>query len=354
MTNASISVRVQRLKDITKLKGQLAHDLRTGRVPKYVNPENSFRNSVLRQTTVKDIQEETQKIKKLNKNASVGLAGIITFSVKAQEILSKLTDEEQDKLFLKAIEKFEEVVNTKVMNVVVHRDETATHIHFIALPCQLDGKTHSKGFLSRPENLSRLQDAIAGVFTELGIQRGIKKEIRIQQGEPKWKWIHRTVRQLHKDLEFEIEEKKKELDLIQKTLTEVEQLLEQYNDIRLRRYKVLKYVISVTEREAEEEMFEKIKKTIYEMRNTYVSKLQELKKLTQLLESENEQLKESIKQLEKENQQLKEELQSLNFFKNNENTKEKEQETQQTIMQFYQTMWTTKNTKNDRDIDFLK
>jgi hypothetical protein len=190
--------------------GQRRHDLRTGYVPAYVDTERTRMNSVVvppkMESEARQICEERrgQKKRKMRKNAAVLTCGIVTFGREAQQVISSLPREEQDRLFLEAVSRVAAYLRTDVESLVVHRDESAIHAHFRMYAYSRDGRPLSK--VISKEAASRLQDIVGEVYSRYGIHRGERKEVRIARGDDMRKVIHRSVRQLHEDLPREVEE----------------------------------------------------------------------------------------------------------------------------------------------------
>lgn len=204
----SISVRIAHAPAGTYV-GQRRHDMRSGRVPGYVNPLATPDNSVILAppppADLRDlcIARRSARVPpprlSFARNSAVATMGIITFSIDAQPILSQLPHSAQDALFRVAAESLALEMGTTLSGLVVHRDESALHAHFTCPAVQLDGMPVSKGVDTR-----RLQDVAAGAFAHLGITRGVPKAVRQAAGEPRWKWVNRSVRELHADLPREI------------------------------------------------------------------------------------------------------------------------------------------------------
>jgi hypothetical protein len=219
--------------------GQLGHDLRTGNIPGYVDPNRSKYNSYLikapdahtmaaecltRRQSRTDLKRKARSIRK---DGIVALAGLLNFSAEAQPDILALSKEDQDRRFMAAAEAVAEALGTTLVGLVVHRDETALHAHFTLTGYGHDGKPIStklgKG------TLSRLQDAVATAYADLGITRGKYLADRINDGDDYSKTVHRSVRELHRDLPRELEaaraqvaEKRAELDALQKAMADVE------------------------------------------------------------------------------------------------------------------------------------
>jgi len=182
------------------------------------------------------------------------ISGILTLSHEAQEKLENLDALEREKFYKEALDFFQnlaDALGTDLLYAVVHLDETAPHIHFALRNFRYKepnmeavsklgwedlwetlkkglGKAISNTFYSEDSvrvkrkadfmiSYSRLQDTL-DFFEPLGFGRGIPKKVREARGEPYWKTINRSVRQLHEDLPKEIKLKEKELEELGKDL----------------------------------------------------------------------------------------------------------------------------------------
>ncbi len=216
----TVSVRLSRKKP-SRIPGQNRHDLRTGKIPAYVDKNKTPRNSVIiapqSPAQLRAICEERRAqrglSRALRRDAAVGMAGIVTFGTEAQAIIKALPTDRQDDLFLRASQAVAERLDTTVTGLVVHRDEAAPHAHFQLVGFSKDGHPLSNNIT--PRVASELQDIVGDVFHELGITRGTPKVQRIARGDDLSKIIHRSVAQLHNDLPREIEAREKQVADIQ-------------------------------------------------------------------------------------------------------------------------------------------
>lgn len=218
MDGRYLSVRIER-KTVSKAGGQNAHDLRRGSPPDYVDPGRTHRNSVLIEpVTGRQLRQECERRRStrnmqraMRGSAAVGMAGIITFSTQAQNVLAEVSVEEQDRRFLETAQQVAEAMGTTLTGLVVHRDESAIHAHFQCPAYRLDGEPLSNHL--NPAALSQLQDVAATAWEDLGIERGEKKAAKIErlreegksQQEILAQTVHRSVRELHWDLPAERE-----------------------------------------------------------------------------------------------------------------------------------------------------
>jgi len=211
----TVSVRIEG-KKARATSGQVKHDIREGNQPEYVDQEKTKLNSVLvepmPESELKNLCEqrriEAGAKRKMRSDASVSQIGIITFGTEAQKVIEKLTPEQQDFYFKKAASDAASHCKNEITGLVVHRDESAIHAHFQMPAICRDGKPQSKKGI----DFGELQDKVAVGFESLGINRGVKKEVRKDRGEPESAYIHRSVKQLHEDLPKEIKAAEKRLE----------------------------------------------------------------------------------------------------------------------------------------------
>ncbi len=240
--STAISVRVQPMR-ASKAGGQAGHDLRQGgRIPGYVDEERIEQNSVLlNPPNFNDLYEEIAqhrkqaKQQKMRKDARIAVSGVITFGTESQPILKKLSIDEQNNLFLQVAKEIENKTGHSLLSLVVHRDESALHAHFMLRGYKYDEKTGKESaWNKKPSDLKALQDTAANceIVKKLGITRGISKKQRLSEGQPLDKVIHKTVRELHYDLprkrdflkaaiDLEIKDKKKEREEIEAEISKL-------------------------------------------------------------------------------------------------------------------------------------
>jgi len=226
---SSISVHIQPLQ-FSKISGQTRHDLRE-KIPSYVDKTLTAENSVLIKplsadelfSICRDLRKKRTD-KPMKKNFRIGISGILTFSKDAQQVINGLDKEKQNELFKQATDKISEFLNVTVTGLVVHRDETALHMHF-QMPAY-DKQGFALSHIVDKSKLSQLQDVASEAFKEYNIGRGVKKEQRIQDGEDYSKYIHRSVKELHQDLPKEIEQKKQRIADLDKEIAEQQAKIE--------------------------------------------------------------------------------------------------------------------------------
>lgn len=240
----SVSIRLEH-REAGRAAGQRNHDLRTGRIPSYVDRVRTQHNSVLieplDEAGLRAVIAERRVGKKraLMSNASLVCTGILTFGTEAQGIMNGLSVEEQNDLILRSCQDVARKLDNTLSGLVVHRDEQAIHAHLQMSSWTLGGKAVST--VINREIASELQDVAASAFSGLGISRGVKKEERIKAGEkPK----HRTVKELHESEDADgyvrqenpvlFHEEKLELDLGEELAGERTELYHRMNQGYLR------------------------------------------------------------------------------------------------------------------------
>jgi len=218
MGSEAISVRTEPVSG-RKAGGQRRHDLRDpAQTPDYVDRSRSHLNSVLIEPP--DPTELRAEIaqhraaagqQKLRADAQTVVRGVITFGTDAQPKIEALTREEQDRLFQMVAIEIAHESGHPLIGLVVHRDESAIHAHYMLRGYRLDEQGREHPWRKTRAEMSRLQDIAAAVpeVKALGIKRGTPKAERIAKGEDRSKVIHRTVRQLHQDLPKELEQARK-------------------------------------------------------------------------------------------------------------------------------------------------
>ena len=193
----SVSIRLEH-REAGRAGGQRNHDLRQGRIPGYVDQSRTDSNSVLIEPLDEPglraiiAERRTGKKRALKSNASLSCNGILTLGRDAQEVMSKLSIDEQNRLILKSCEDVAKRLDNTLSGLVIHRDEQAIHAHLQMSSWTLGGKAVST--VINRDVASELQDVAAEAFEGLNISRGVKKEERIKNGEkPK----HKSVKELH-------------------------------------------------------------------------------------------------------------------------------------------------------------
>ncbi|MEQ6203283.1 plasmid recombination protein [Sulfitobacter sp. HNIBRBA2951] len=268
----AISVRVKHTHR-SKYKNQRRHDLRIGLPPSYVQDERSELNRVLVELPMpavitaraKELREKTNPSRAMRADAAVATIGIITFGHAAQPIFEALTTAQQDDAYLEVAQCIADEYGTTIRGLVVHADETAHHAHVV-----WDCRDHEGVPMSRVMKGSRLQDIAAEVIQRhaAGIERAVRKSVRIARGDKPSQIYNRSVQQLHQDLPLELEAKRQE----------VKQFSDRVDEMRAR----------VEKLEAKEELNEKEAKRLETYRNRLAVRLKEYTEAKTVLEAKVE------------------------------------------------------------------
>ena len=189
---------------------QREHDLRIGIIPPYIDPHRKNTNSILIEPLDASILKATCMERRalrpmqraMKSNAAVATIGIISFGYEAKKVILCLPKKRQDELYAKVAYRLAEIVDTDLTGLVVHRDESGPHAHFQMSAYSRNGIPNAKHITSEMAEI--MQTAAGEIYAEEGIFRGTPKSIRVENGEPLHKIIHRSVAQLHADLPLEI------------------------------------------------------------------------------------------------------------------------------------------------------
>jgi hypothetical protein len=214
--------------------GDNDHELRDGRVPDYVDDARSHLNSTIVQpktgAELKAICEERRSQRdtkrKMKSNACVAQSILISFGREIQPAFDALPRKVQDDLYRKLMQKIADEAKTDVSGLVAHRDETAPHAHGQLIGYSRDGTPLTK-IMDRAFRRN-MQDWMVEIFKPHlpEIERGVRKSVRLAQGDDASKTIHKTVAELHGSLLPEIEEAKVALADLQAKIAKNEKLAE--------------------------------------------------------------------------------------------------------------------------------
>lgn len=201
------SVRIQP-KRAGAYAGQRRHDLRRGALPSYVDPERVALNEVIMAPPPPgELRAENERRRRrrdtrraMRSDAAVAFIGVLTLGAEAQALFNRLPPARQRVAFEDAGRAVARRLNTTLAGLIVHRDETAAHAHFV-LPAY-DETGHPLTATVKRGTLSALQDDVAAAFSRHapGIERGQRVAARRAAGAEWRETAHRTVRQLHADL----------------------------------------------------------------------------------------------------------------------------------------------------------
>ena len=207
-----------------QIAGQRNHDLRLGPIPDYVDREHADQNDVLiRPPTAPQLRQicidrralrETQRA--FRHDSAVVKTGIISFGHEAQVVFAALDRQTQNEAFQAVAEAIASRLKTTLEALVVHRDESAIHAHFMVPAVNFEGNPISKA--NSLSDMGRLQDLAAETIAKFAseIERGTKRSDRLKAGAKLSDTIHRSVKQLHWDLPAEIERKRASLSAMQR------------------------------------------------------------------------------------------------------------------------------------------
>lgn len=212
-------VRIATLK-AASVGGQRAHDLRIGPQPAYVAKERSDLNRVLVKpdtgTRLRAICEERRALRDtaraMKSNASVGVAGIITFGIEAQRIFNRLTSDQQDAAYRETAEAVAARLNTTLTGLVVHVDESAPHAHFQLPAYDMTGQPISE--TAKRGAMRDLQTITAQVMGSHapGIERGRSISERLAAGAHFPNTVHKSVTELHQTLPADLAARRAQVD----------------------------------------------------------------------------------------------------------------------------------------------
>lgn len=216
------SVRIKS-RTMSQAYGQRRHDFRVGQQPNYVDEGSLHLNRTLfKPRPLTEIRDEVVALRNrrgaqraLKSNAAIVTAGIITFGHEAAKLFNALTTDEQDAAYSDLAHALADRLDTRLEALVHHGDETTEHAHF-----ELRGVTNAGHPVSKKLTrgaMSELQDLAAEIMQKYcpDIQRGNRKQDRLDAGADYPDTLNRSVRKLHADLPTEIatkEQKIRDLD----------------------------------------------------------------------------------------------------------------------------------------------
>ncbi|MEQ8601119.1 MAG: plasmid recombination protein [Devosia sp.] len=205
---------------------QIMHDRRIGYVPDNVNQALGHLNEIviepinaveLRQICRK--RRELRNTKRAMKsNASVLSAGVIVFGRVAQKYFDQLDSKTQTEAFLRVATDIANYLNTTLVGLVIHRDETSVHAHFCMPSFDLNGYPISDA--SSKSKISGLQDIAATAIAsfESQVERGHTKVSRITNGAEHGDTDHLSLRdwkRLNKERRDELRRTEEEIAVLE-------------------------------------------------------------------------------------------------------------------------------------------
>ena len=170
------------------------------------NVENSSNNNFFK-NLLNRVKRSIQKLskdeagKKWYSNSPNFIQGVITFGVEAKET-GKLDDKEKlDACATDFVNKFREEHDLRADALIYltrHEDETTTHYHFELMQQKKNGKSARRDFNNEPytdeerkndkslkgwkvDKTAEIQDLAAESFKAIGLVRGIKKAVRLEE-----------------------------------------------------------------------------------------------------------------------------------------------------------------------------
>jgi len=174
-----LSFRIEK-KANEKVLGQINHDMRIGKIPKYINKEKSGDNILLfgeklNKKSYEDLLQEQNKRskRKIQKNTERFFSGVMTFSNEMTQDYKNNPNQFQEnaKAFLKDLE---EKYQLQISYAELHLDETTPHIHLM-----FDNISKENGKSVRrtinPKKLSEIQTLLGEHFSNMGYSRGKDK-----------------------------------------------------------------------------------------------------------------------------------------------------------------------------------
>jgi predicted nucleic acid-binding Zn-ribbon protein len=207
------------IRDAQGYANQRRHDLRIGAQPGYVNPDPPEPNRIFIQpmTTAelkklaKERRDQRDMTRAMKSNAGIAVVGIIGFGIEAQKMFGALGPDAQEKALRAAVARVAADLRTSVSGLVLHLDESAGHAHFSLCGYDVDGQP-----LSTWMGRGVLRDLQTALHEELrafmpNLERGRSRKARAEAGAAPHELVNRSVEELHIDLPFEIEAKRKEV-----------------------------------------------------------------------------------------------------------------------------------------------
>lgn len=255
-----VSFRVQRS---TQSKGQAGHDF--NHRPAYAIPERKHLNKTLFGGSEEDVKsriaaqsesvisrynsnadakralastpQEKKKIGSWRKNTATHKKAIITFSREVTTDKDSLNRDELDQCAFNFFDKFCTENKCDLTYIVRHDDETSPHYHAMFTNLNQD---ELKPLRFEMKDLSLLQDDVGQAFTSMGMERGVKRNTRLDLarknnpqllGEDDKAYsvriykvanvMHRPVNKMHEDIMPELLAKKEDLEDVDNYLQEL-------------------------------------------------------------------------------------------------------------------------------------
>lgn len=300
----------------TKTKNDLKHNLR---VVNSLSKENDNKNfyydkdaneknnlelyKIVKNNEIK-LEKELDKLvfertkRHLRNNKTHLINGVITFSEEQRENFKNnvLDIKKIKENTLETLKDICKKYKTEILYFVLHLDEKTPHVHF-----------HLKNFddqgfsifqkIKTKENLSNLQDIAFENFKNMNIQRGIKKDEKLN------KYDHISIKKFHEEERRKIRE-------------EIKQLREVYKNEKIKIRKEKKELLE-DKKNSNMKKLEEINKRLNDMNNTTIERKTNKDKVHEL----NDKLKEIYKDEKTKVNELHEKLKKLQKIEINKDEK---------------------------------
>jgi len=274
----AVSIRVE-FKRGGRSSGAISHSYRT-KIPSYVDTEKTSDNVIVygsdeppkARSIRSDIEAYSLKNakKKWRSDSPTIIDGIITYGRNANTENNILLDKAAKQALHNIIESAG-MRQDALVYLIRHEDESRTHYHFCMKPQLKDGRSAGQTF--NKFFLQKLQDITAKAHSDVGLDivRGKSKAARMNDGEKRSAYIHRSVRELHSDLPKEIEDLKTSISVLEEKKQKTKGRLET---------SILKLEAARNDANAKESVVQKLEKRVenYEARiSNYEDQLENLK-----------------------------------------------------------------------------
>jgi hypothetical protein len=300
----TVSTRVKHLTS-GKAAGQRRHDERVGVIPEYVDRERTKDNSVIQPTMLESearrrcehLRAQNPHSRAMKSNAAVITSGIITFGNAAQKVIVDLPVDEQNAIYQDIADKIAERLETRLVGLSVHRDESAPHAHYAMLAVNKHGNPLSKTIdKATARALQDIAGEVMAAHQQPQITRGKPKLQRIKDGEPAWKWINMTVTELHEALPRQLSTLREIAGDAQAMLDDIYQRQDDADSLLKEKMDKVRYYEALAEKakaqaELENANLEKLKKRVSTYENR-VNKL--LEDIAKLENSDSKEVREAL------------------------------------------------------------
>lgn len=300
----TVSTRVKHLTS-GKAAGQRRHDERVGVIPEYVDRERTKDNSVIQPTMLESearrqcehLRAQNPHSRAMKSNAAVITSGIITFGNAAQKVIVDLPVDEQNAIYQDIADKIAEKLETRLVGLSVHRDESAPHAHYAMLAVNKHGNPLSKTIdKATARALQDIAGEVMAAHQQPQITRGKPKLQRIRDGEPAWKWINMTVDELHQALPRQLNTLREIASDAQARLDDIYERQEDAEKLLSEKLEKVKYYDGLIEKakaqaEHEQAKADKLTKRI----NTYENRVNNLlEDIAKLENTDSKEVKEAL------------------------------------------------------------